>query len=166
MDGFVHTNLLKRFDIARERYSLAIKYNPSDSLALLLKGVLHAFCDEGEQAVHDTELALTLSPLDPHRYFYDSLTASANITAGRYERALELAKRSLRANRTHTSTWRALTVAQWQLGMRQEACDSAQELMKLEPTLTIGGYLKRAPSASYAIGRTVADILKQAGVPE
>ena len=166
MDGFVHTNLLKRFDIARERYSLAIKYNPSNSLALLLKGVLHAFCDEGEQAVHDTELALTLSPLDPHRYFYNSLTASANITAGRYERALELAKRSLRANRTHTSTWRALTVAQWQLGMRQEACDSAQELMKLEPTLTIGGYLKRAPSASYAIGRTVADILKQAGVPE
>jgi adenylate cyclase len=116
--------------------------------------------------VQDTELALTLSPLDPHRFFYDSLAASANITAGHYERALELAKSSLRANRTHTSTWRALTVAQWQLGLEREACESAQELMKLEPTLTVAGYLRRAPSASFAIGKTVADILRKAGVPE
>lgn len=165
MDGFVNTNLLKRFDVARERYALAIRSNPSDSLALLLKGMLHAFCDEGEQAVHDTELAVTLSPLDPHRFFYDSLAASANITAGRYERALELAKRSLRANRTHTSTWRVLTVAQWQLGYQKEACETAQELLKLEPTLTVSGYLKRAPSASFAIGKTVAGILHKAGVP-
>lgn len=166
MDGFVNTNLLKRFDVARERYDLAIRSNPSDSFALLLKGMLHAFCDEGEQAVQDTELALTLSPLDPHRFFYDSLTASANITAGRYERALELAKRSLRANRTHTSTWRVLTIAQWQLGFQREACDSAQELLKLEPTLTVSAYLKRAPSASFAIGKTIAEILRKTGVPE
>jgi tetratricopeptide (TPR) repeat protein len=165
IDGFVHTNLLKRFDVARERYDRAIKANPNDSLALLLKGMLHAFCDEGEQAVEDTELALTLSPLDPHRFFYDSLTASANLTAGRYGRALELAARSLRANRTHTSTWRVLTVAQWQLGLHERACDSAQELMRLEPTLTVEGYLKRTPSASFAIGRTIAEILRKAGVP-
>ena len=166
VDGFVNTNLLKRFDVARQRYDLAILTNPSDSLALLLKGMLHAFCDEGEQAVQDTELALTLSPLDPHRYFYDSLAASANITAGRYPRALDLAKRSLRANRMHTSSWRVLTVAQWQLGFPREACDSAQELMKLEPTLTVEGYLKRAPSAAFAIGKTVAEILRKAGVPD
>jgi tetratricopeptide (TPR) repeat protein len=166
IDGFVNTNLLKRFDIARQRYDLAISTNPSDSLALLLKGMLHAFCDEGEQAVQDTELALTLSPLDPHQYFYDSLTASANITAGRYARAMELARRSLRANCMHTSTWRVLTVAQWQLGLRREACESAQELMRLEPTLTVEGYLKRAPSAAFAIGKTIAGILREAGVPD
>jgi TolB-like protein len=165
MDGFVNTNLLKRFDVARERYDLAISTHPNDSLALLLRGTMHAFCDEGEQAVQDTEHALTLSPFDPHRFFYDSLAASANITAGRYERAMELARRSLRANRTHTSTWRVLTVAQWQLGFNKEACESAQELMRLEPTLTVSGYLKRMPSASFSIGKKVADILQKAGVP-
>jgi TolB-like protein/Flp pilus assembly protein TadD len=165
IDGFVHTNLLKRFDIAQQRYDLAIQSNPNDSLALLLKGMLHAFRDEGEQAVRDTELALTLSPLDPHRYFYDSLAASANLTAGRYARALDLAKRSLRANRMHTSTWRVLTVAQWQLGMREEASDSAQQLLKLEPALTVSSYLSRAPGASFAIGKLIADVLREAGVP-
>jgi adenylate cyclase len=166
IDGFVHTNLLRRFDIARERYNLAIRSNPSDALALLLKGMLHAFCDEGDQAVRDTELALTLSPLDPHRYFYDSLTASANLTAGNYARALDLAKRSLRANRMHTSTWRVLTVAQWQLGMSEEACESAQQLLRLEPTFTVAGYLERAPGASFSIGKLIADVLRKAAVPD
>ena len=166
VDGLVHTHLLKRLDIARERYDLAIDTNPSDPLALLLRGMLHAFCDEGEDAVQDTELALTLSPLDPHRFYFDSLAASANFTAGRYGRALELAQRSLRANRTHTSTWRVLTVSQWELGLRDDARHSAQRLMELEPKLTVQGYLDRAPSASFAIGKKIARILREAGVPD
>ncbi|MDK4740073.1 adenylate/guanylate cyclase domain-containing protein [Rhizobium sp. CNPSo 3464] len=166
VDGFVHMNLLRHFDIARERYNLAIHTNPSDALALLLRGMMHAFCDEGEQAVRDTELALMLSPLDLHRFFYDSLAASANLTAGNYARALELANRSLRANRMHTSTWRVLTVAQWQLGMHEEARESARELLRLEPAFTVGGYLDRTPGAAFSIGKLIADVLLKAGVPQ
>jgi class 3 adenylate cyclase/TolB-like protein len=165
IDGLVHTNLLKRFDIAQERYQRAIVASPNDSLAWLLKGTLHAFTDEGKQAVHDTELALKLSPLDPHSYYYDSLAATAHLTAGHYDRALELARRSLRANRSHTSTLRVMTVAQWQLGQRKEARRTAQELLRLEPDLTIGRYLARTPSAPYKVGKQVAHALHQAGIP-
>lgn len=166
VDGFVHMNLLKRFDIARERYNLAIHSNPSDSLALLLRGMMHAFCDEGDQAVRDTELALVLSPLDLHRFFYDSLAASANLTAGDYARALDLAHRSLRANRMHTSTWRVLTVAQWQLGMHEEARESARQLLRLEPAFTVCGYLGHTPGAAFSIGKLIAEVLLKAGVPD
>jgi hypothetical protein len=31
--------------------------------------------------------------------------------------------------------------------------------------LTIAGYLKRAPSASYEIGKKIANVLQKAGVP-
>jgi adenylate cyclase len=165
IDGFVHTNLLKRLDIAQERYDLALAANPNNSLAWLLKGTLHAFMDEGDKAVEYTEMALKLSPLDPQRYFYDSLAASAHLTAGHYDSALELAQRSLRANRSHTSTLRVMTVAQWQLGHRDEARKTTQELLKLEPELTIAGYLRRAPSAAFDIGREIADVLGKAGVP-
>ena len=116
IDGFVHTNLLKQLDVALDRYERALRVNPNDSLALLLKGTLHAFKGEGKLALKDTKHALRLSPLDPLRYFYDSLAATAALSAGDYERALELARRSLRANRTHTSTLRALLISQWQLG--------------------------------------------------
>ncbi|MBI2737727.1 MAG: tetratricopeptide repeat protein [Rhodospirillales bacterium] len=134
INGFVHVNLLKRFDVALESYERALAANPSNALAWLLKGTLHAFKSEGEQAIGHAERALSLSPLDPHRYFYESLAAIAAVAAGRYRRALELAQHSLRANRKHTSTWRSLAVAQWQLGRFDDARQSAQELLKLQPS--------------------------------
>jgi tetratricopeptide (TPR) repeat protein len=165
IDGFVHTHLLKRLDIAHERYNLAVEANPNNSLAWLLKGTLHAFTDEGDKAVECTEFGSMLTPLDCHRYFYDSLNASAHLTAGHYERALELSQRSLRANRSHTSTLRVMIVAQWQLGHRTEARRMTRELLRLEPDLTVSKYLGRTPSASYKIGKKVANVLQKAGVP-
>ena len=166
IDGLVHTHLLKRFDVARERYDHAIKVNPSDPLAWLLSGTLHAFTDEGNSAVEQTETALSLSPFDPHRYYYDSLTASAYLTAGQFDKALELARHSLRANRSHTSTLRVMAVAQWKLGQRKAARETGEILMTLEPNLTITGYLERTPSADYRIGREIARVLRKVGVPD
>ena len=165
IDGLVHTHLMKRHDVAQDRYDLAIEKNPNDSLAWLLKGTQHAFMGEGDEAVEFTQRALKLSPLDPHRYFYDSLAATACLAARQYEDALALARRSLRANRTHTSTLRAVAVAQWQLDHKDSARETAQELLRLEPDLTVSGWLSRSPSAPYPIGEEWASILRQIGLP-
>jgi class 3 adenylate cyclase/TolB-like protein len=165
IDGFAHTNLLKALDVAQSRYDLALQLNPNDSLAWLLRGMLHAFKGEGKQAVKEANRALRLSPLDMHRYFYDSLAGGAEIAAGHYERAVELTQRSLRANRMHASTFRMLAIAQWQLGRRDEARATVAELMKIEPTLTASKWLEMSPSSDYPIGRLCADALRQAGVP-
>ncbi len=166
IDGAVHTNLLKRLDVAEQRYDRALEANPNEPLAWLLKGCLHAFTDDGANAVRCTGMALKLSPLDPHRYYYNSLAATANLTAGRYADALDLARRSLRANRTHTSTLRVMAVAQWRLGQHDEARASVRRLLELEPDLTIGRYLRRTPGAAYKIGKQIADVLHEAGVPD
>jgi TolB-like protein len=166
VDGFVHTNLLKRLDVAKDRYSRAISANPNNSLAWLLKGTLHAFMDEGRQAVEDTQRALRLSPLDPHRYFYDSLAASACIAARQYREALDAATRSFKANRKHTSTLRVMAVAQWHLGLEEEARQTAQELLRLDPTLTVSRWLDRAPSAPFAVGQDFAKALRAVGIPD
>lgn len=164
-DGMVHTNLLKRLDLAQARYDLAIQTNPSNAMAWLLKGTLHAFMDEGSNAVLCTERSLRLTPLDPHRYFYDSLTATAHLTAGRYARARDLCLASLRANRKHTSTLRVLAVAQWHLGLEVDARKTAQELMTLEPNLTVSRWLERAPGGASKTGTDFARVLRLVGVP-
>ena len=166
IDGFVHTNLLKKLDVAMERYNQAIAANPSNPLAWLLKGTLHAFLGEGNEAVDNTQRALKLTPLDPHRYFYDSLAGSACLAARKFELALELSQRSLRANRKHTSTLRAMTTAQWNLGLHDDARNTVQELLKLEPTLTISRWRERHPGAPYSFGALVSGALRDAGVPE
>lgn len=165
VDGFVHTHLLKRFDVARERYDLAVDTNPSESLAWLLRGTMHAFMGEGDAAIEDTQRAIALSPLDPHRYFYDSLAGTAYLAAGHYDCALDLAKRSLRSNRMHTSTLRVMTIAQQRLGLSGEARKTARELLRLEPTLTISRYLQRSPAAAFHTGKDWASALREAGVP-
>ncbi len=165
IDGFVHTNLLKQLDVAEQRYDLALQLNPNDAQACLLKGMLHAFRGEGKPAVRSAQRALRLSPMDLHRYFYDSLAGGAELAAGHYARALELIQRSLRANRMHASTLRMLAIVRWQLGQPQEARKAAAELMQLEPSLTVSGWLSRSPSGDYAIGRLCAEALHGAGVP-
>jgi class 3 adenylate cyclase/TolB-like protein/tetratricopeptide (TPR) repeat protein len=165
IDGFVHTNLFKRLDIGQQRYELALQVNPNDALAWALSGALHAFKGEGRLAVKHAHHALRLSPLDPQRWFHESMAASAELAAEHYERAVALAQRSLKANRMHASTLRVLVVASWLAGRQQQAREAVAALMRVEPGITVSGWLERAPSSAYPIGQRFAQTLQAAGVP-
>ena len=165
VEGQVNTYILKRLDVAEQFYAQALQSNPNDSLAWLLKGTLHAFRDEGKEAVRHTRQALKLSPLDPLKYYFDSLAATAALSAGQYERALQLSERSLRLNRTHASTLRVMITALCKLGRLDEARGFAGQLLALEPGFSVTRYLERSPGAPYKLGRDVASALAEAGVP-
>ena len=165
IDGFVRNNLMKRPDEADSCFDEALSIDPNNALAWLLKGTLHAFLGEGETAVACTGRARALSPLDPYAYFFDSLSATASAAAGNYAQALQLAERSLRANRRHTSTLRVRTGALQLLGRHEEARASAADLMRAEPGFTIRRYLETHPAADFRIGRDWAQALEEAGVP-
>lgn len=166
VDGHVNTHFLKRFDIAEDRFDLAVEAGPNDALAWLLKSTLHTFRGEGTPAWGAADRALRLSPLDPRRWYYDALAASAAVSAGDYERAIDLARRSIRSNRTHSSSFRALTLALSLGGREEEARQAAGELLRIQPGLTVSSYRERHPSGAFAIGATLADALRRAGVPE
>ena len=165
VEGQVNTYILKRLDIAEQLYAQALQSNPNDSLAWLLKGTLHAFRDEGKEAMRHTRHALKLSPLDPLKYYFDSLAATAAHSAGQYERTLQLAQRSYRLNRAHASTLRVMITALCRLDRMAEARQHAEELLRLEPGFSVTRYLERSPGASYKSGRDVASALAEAGVP-
>ena len=165
VNGLVHTNLLHRHDVAKASYDLALEKNPNEPLARLHRGTLWAFQGRGDEAVEETSRAVDLSPLDPWRYYYDSLRATAALAARDYERAIELAQRSLRSNRTHASTLRVITIASSELGRLDEAHESLAKLRELDPSLTVSGYLARSPAAPYETGRTWSRALQRAGLP-
>ena len=97
IDGFVHNNLLRRPDIALERYAAALDADPNEALAWLLKGAHHAFTDEGALAVEHVERACRLSPLDPFKPYFQSLSATAHFASGNDRQALSLWTRLLRS---------------------------------------------------------------------
>jgi tetratricopeptide (TPR) repeat protein len=122
--GAVHGVLLKDLDRGIGYYKRAIESNPNEPLAWLLLGTAHSFRGEGEAAVQATEQALRLSPMDPMRFFYDVHAGAAAASAGQFERAIELAQRSLKANRLHVSTYRVLAIAQALSGQVDAARDT------------------------------------------
>lgn len=165
IEGFARANVLREFDLAGQCYGRALAVNPNDSLAWLLTGMLQAFQGEGGEAVAACERARQLSPLDPLRYFYDALAASAALTAEQYERAAELARRSLRLNCSHLSTHRTLTAALELAGHHDEAAMAAQELLARDPGLTVSSFLARTPGRDFAVGQRIGKALRDAGVP-
>jgi adenylate cyclase len=168
VDGLVHSNLLKDMETASKRHQQALESNPNDSLAWLYTGITHAFLGQGKQATLASKRALNLSPLDPLKYYYCSLSASAHIAAGEYELAIEMATASLRLNRTHTSTLRALAIAQAMANKIDAAKKTVLDLLKLEPKFNAQMFLERYPGRVYVpeYAQQLADSLVMAGLPE
>jgi class 3 adenylate cyclase/tetratricopeptide (TPR) repeat protein len=165
MQGFVETHMLRRLDDAELTLNRSLALNPSDSLAWLFKGVVHSLWGRGESALQLVQEAQRLSPVDPLAHYYDALSAPAALAAGRYELAESYALRSLRANRMHSPTWRALVIAQSELGLVDQARSSLKELLTLDPGLTVTSYLSRSPAGANDTRKRYAEALRRAGLP-
>lgn len=164
-EGFVYCHLLKDLETARKRCNEAVNANPSHALGWLYLGTVSAFMGEGKAAVEATRRAMELSPLDPQRYYFESLGATAELAAEQYENAERLARSSLLLHRMHSSTWRALTISLVAQDRMDEAREALAKLRQLEPQLTVERYLARIPNAALEIGRRWACSLAMAGLP-
>jgi adenylate cyclase len=165
VDGHVHTQFKKDFAGAHRRFDAAIESNHSNGLAWLFKATLHGFQMQSEEAIAASRHALKLSPLDPRRWLYDSLCATAALGASDYATAIMLGKRSLQSNAGHVSTYRALAIAQSLSGQMEDAQKTVSDLMRLQPDLTASSYRDRHPSGDSSISIIWSEALRQAGVP-
>lgn len=163
--GLVHGYLHKDLAAAGRLYEAARESNPNEPLAWLFTATWHSYRDEGAQAAAAAHMALDLSPLDPMRYFFDSLAATALLAGGDHRRAIELCRSSLRANRSHASTWRTLALAQSLSGDMDAARSTVAKLLEVEPTITAARFLERYPGRESGHAQRYADALKEAGVP-
>ena len=164
-EGFVYCHLVKDLEAARKRCNEAVDANPSHALGWLYLGTVNAFKGEGAAAVEATRRAMELSPLDPLRYYYESLGATAELSARQYANAERLARSSLVLNRMHLSTWRALTISLVCQGRMDEARQALGKVLELDPELTVQKYLARLPNAELETGRHWTCCLAMAGLP-
>ena len=165
IDGALQINLLKDLVAAESRFDAALASNPNEGLAWLFKAVMHAFKGEGALAEAASHRALTLSPLDPMRHYYDSLAATAALGALNYPRAIELAQRSLRANRTHPSTYRSLAIAQMLSGDPVAATETIRQLRELAADYTVAEFKVVSGFSAGPLKQLFADALESAGLP-
>jgi tetratricopeptide (TPR) repeat protein len=165
MDAMVSAWSRHDLDAAERRLAQALGVNPNEPLAWLWNAMVHAWRGRGAEGVLSADQALSLSPLDPMIYFFNSLAGMANLIGERYERAVELSMRSLRENRLHTPTLRTLAAAQVLSGRLDEARETMRELRLLEPALTVGALRARYPGRDSPHAARFTDALLAAGLP-
>jgi adenylate cyclase len=162
-----HVSAWSRHDlaVAEQRLAQALAANPNEPLAWLWSAITHAWRGRGEQAVECADRALSLSPLDPMIYYFNSLAGMANLIGERYERAIELSNRSLLENRLHTPTLRTLAAALVLSGRLEEGREAMGRLRGLEPGLTAGTLRTRYPGRDSLHAGRFIDALMAAGLP-
>ena len=166
VEGFVHCHVLKDLDTAQERLDRALELKPNEPLAWLFQCVVQGFRGEGAQAWQSAQRAIALSPFDPMRPYFDGLAASAALAAGLLDPAVDLAERSLRVNRDHLPTLRALTIALVERGETERAGEIAQRVLALDTQFTVRAYLAAAPRGSGSSTRErYSAALRAAGIP-
>jgi TolB-like protein len=166
VDALVAAWLRHDLGAAERRLAQALASNPNEPLAWLWNATTHAWRGRGPEAVQCAERALSLSPLDPMTYYFNSLASTANLVGERYARAIELASLSLRENCLHTPSLRALAVAQVLSGRLDDARHTVRQLRELEPGLTARVFRERYPGRDSPQAERFASALQAAGLPE
>lgn len=164
--GLVHAYHEHDLAKAEGAYTRALDCNPSESLAWLYMATLRSWQGRGPDAAAAAQRALALSPLDPMRYYFESLAAAAMLADARYDETVSLARSSLRLHRGHTPTYRVMTIAQMLGGQTDEARRTMALMRESEPTLTVAQYLERYPGRDAPHARVYADALHAAGLPD
>lgn len=148
-----------------KRIDEAINLNPNESLAWLYKSVWSSMWGGAASCVDEALRASGLSPLDPLRYYFDTILAVSHSINDNHEQAIEVAKRSLKANVHHQPTMRVLLYSQAQAGRPDEARITLNRLIQENPKFTVSSYLRMGGGESHT-RQKVAAVLRQLGLPE
>lgn len=138
--------------------------NPNDPMAWLYRCVWSTLWGVPEESVTEAEQALTLSPLDPQRYYFEMMLANCYLAVHETQKAITCCQTSLKKNRYHLPTIRALLIAQVEAGATLDARGTFAELIALQPDLTISKYLSAGRNSEFR--RRGARALAAMGLPE
>ena len=163
--GIVQGYMQKQFDKAQDSYEMALTANPNEPLAWIGMATLNTWSGHQEEAIRCAESALALSPIDPMRYYFDSLAATTLLAGEKYDRAIELADRSLRANRLFSSTGKTLVLAYMMKGQLEAARNHAKRLLAIEPKFSVAAFRQQSPMYRSAHGEKYAEAYANAGIP-
>ena len=122
-----------RRDRAVEVLKRAVELNPSSALANWALGATMRMAGHYEEAVAWVEKAVRLSPHDELMHEFLFTIASAHFLAGRYEPAVEYARRSLDLRADRPGNYRLLAAAYGLLGRQEEAARALGHLRRLAP---------------------------------
>jgi len=144
--------------------SLAI--NPNSVRAWAASGMLRNILADTNAAIEHAERAMRLSPLETAIWVLYGVLATAHMQEQRYEDAASWARKSIRQHRYNLPAYHVLAASCVHLSQLDEAKETIQQLLDLDPELTVTRLQQIYPVAKYKNLDSFLDGLRKAGLPE
>jgi DNA-binding SARP family transcriptional activator/TolB-like protein len=165
VSGHVLAFLHRRLPEAMALHDRALSLNPNLAMAWALSGVAHAYAGNLEEAERRNNRYKTLSPFDPHAFFFDAFFVFINLMKRDYEAAVEVGRVVVELNPSFSAAYKPYLAALGHLRRDQEAAAIRQRLLTLEPHFTIERFLANNPIERECDRMHYAEGLRLAGIP-
>jgi DNA-binding SARP family transcriptional activator/TolB-like protein len=144
----------------------ALALNPNLPFAWAVSALSHTYAGDHVKAVAQAQRARSLSPFDPHGFFFDNTLMVPSLMLGDFETVAVAGRRSLALNPSMSSTCKGLLSALGHMGRVAEAADVRARLMRLEPGFSLLQATSRSPLRRPEDLKIYVDGLRKAGLPE
>ncbi|MBV8459165.1 MAG: hypothetical protein JO122_21440, partial [Acetobacteraceae bacterium] len=119
--GHIRAFLLRDPHAALGLHGRALAINPNLPLAWCYRGLAHTYVGEHANAVSAIQQAQSLSPFDPHGFFFEMALSLPYLLTGEYGMAARRGRRALELHPGLSATLKSLLSALGHLGMDEEA---------------------------------------------
>jgi len=151
-------------DLAIAECDKAIELNPNLAQAQFGRGLALVLAGRPSEALENLENAARLSPRDPNYYAFLLVSAWADLLQGRYDRALEWARRAVA--QPNSGVWgnATLAIALAHLNRIEEAREALDALIGEKPDLALSFIEETLPFRREADRQIFEDGLRRAGL--
>ena len=153
-------------DTATALVDRSLEINPNSVRAWAASGLLRNILADTTTAIEHAERAMRLSPLDTAMWVLYGILATAHMQEQRYEDSASWARKSIRQHRYNLPAYQILAASCTHRDRLDEAKKTIQQLLELDPELTITRLQEIYPVANYRNLGSFLDGLRRAGLPE
>ena len=139
--------------------------DPSSAFAWAFRSMTSVLLGKHEEAIEHGKRSLRLNPLDRSAFASYSALAHAEFFSGRYDKALQWAEASVRANSILLGSRRVLIASLALSGRIEAAIEAAQSACLMDPTMRISNLRERFPLRRDEDLARLSEGFRLAGVP-
>ena len=151
---------------ATELANRSLQLNPNSAMALTIAGFAEILSGDAGKALELLQRAERLSPRDHKAWYTDTATAWTHFVSGQFELAAARARKAWAQNPRFKPPLRILAASLVKLDRVDEATQVAQQILRLEPHLTVTRLRRRLGYMDESALESFMEALRTAGFPE
>jgi DNA-binding SARP family transcriptional activator len=163
--GHICAFLHRDMDSAMHYFTQALELNPHDAAIWALSAPTYCYVGDSPEALRRLGEQRRLAPFHPQSRIFETIATVAHTFGGDYDAAIQVGKRSVRANPDFTNGYKPLIAALGIAGRQDEARPFLEGLLRREPGFNVSAFERSYPFRRPEDRERYTAGLRLAGVP-